>query len=46
VKVSYRIAGKQLIAVIDRPVALPGIFMWRGQSHSLTETHTKFELPL
>ena len=46
VKVSYRIAGKQLIAVIDRPFALPGIFMWRGQSHSLTETHTKFELPL
>jgi alpha-L-rhamnosidase len=46
VKVSYRIAGTQLIAMIDRPAALPGTFTWRGKSHPLTETHTKFELPL
>ena len=46
VKVSYRIAGNQLIAVIDRPASLPGTFIWRGKSHPLTETHTKFELPL
>ena len=40
VKVSYRIAGNQLIAVIDRPAALPGTFTWRGKSHPLTEiTH-------
>ena len=46
VKVSYRIAGNQLIAVVDRPASLPGTFTWRGKSHPLTETHTKFELPL
>ncbi len=46
VKVSYRIAGNQLIAVIDRPAALPGTFVWRGKSHPLKETQTKFELPL
>ena len=46
VKVSYRSANNQLIAVIDRPASLPGTFTWRGKSHPLTETHTKFELPL
>ena len=45
VKVSYRIAGGKLTAVIDRPAALPGTFMWRGKSHPLTNTHTKLELP-
>lgn len=45
VRVSYRIAGGKLIAVIDRPAALPGTFMWRGKSHPLTETHTRLELP-
>jgi alpha-L-rhamnosidase len=45
VKVSYRIAGGKLTAVIDRPAALPGTFMWCGKSHPLTETHTKLELP-
>jgi len=46
VTVSYRIAGNKLTAVIDRPAALPGTFTWRGKSHPLTETHTKFELTL
>jgi alpha-L-rhamnosidase len=45
VKVSYRITGDQLIAVIDRPASLPGDLVWRGKSFPLTKTHTKVELP-
>jgi hypothetical protein len=44
VKVSYRIAGGKLIAVIDRPAALPGSFVWRGKERPLKEMHTRFEL--
>jgi hypothetical protein len=44
VKVSYRVAGDQLIAVIDRPALLPGVFVWRGKSYPLTKPHTKLEL--
>ncbi|HEU4781058.1 MAG TPA: family 78 glycoside hydrolase catalytic domain [Steroidobacteraceae bacterium] len=46
VKVSYRIAGNELSAVIDRPATLPGTFVWRGKSHPLTRTRTQLELPL
>ena len=45
VKVSYRIAGNQLIASIERPASLPGIFVWHDKSFPLTKTHTKLELP-
>ena len=45
VRVSYRVAGGKLTAVIDRPAALPGTFTWRGKSHPLTKTHTTLELP-
>jgi len=44
VKVSYRVAGGKLLAVIDRPAALPGSFIWRGKEHPLTKTHTRLEL--
>ena len=44
VKVSYRVEGNKLTAVIDRPAALPGTFVWRGKSHPLTKTHTRLEL--
>ena len=46
VKVSYRIAGGKLIAVIDRPVALPGDFVWRGKAYPLTKVQTRLSLPL
>jgi hypothetical protein len=45
VKVSYRIAGDRLIAVIDRPGELPGEFIWQGKAYPLTELHTRLELP-
>lgn len=45
VRVSYRIAGDRLVATIERPAALPGEFLWRGQSYPLTRNRTKFELP-
>jgi hypothetical protein len=44
VKVSYRIKGDKLTAVIDRPAALPGAFIWRGESHPLPKTRTRLEL--
>ncbi len=46
VKVSYRIASGKLIAVIERPAALPGDFVWRGKSYPLDKNLTKLELPL
>jgi hypothetical protein len=46
VKVSYRIAGNKLSAVIDRPAALPGTFTWLGKSYPLTRAHNRLELPL
>jgi alpha-L-rhamnosidase len=45
VKVSYRIAGGRLIAIIDRPAALGGNFVWRGEVHPLTGIHTQLDLP-
>jgi alpha-L-rhamnosidase len=46
VKVSYRVTGGKLTAVIDRPGALPGSFFWRGREYPLTEVHTRLDLPL
>jgi hypothetical protein len=44
VKVSYHIAGVKLVAVIDRPAALPGTFVWHGKEYELTKMHTRLEL--
>ena len=46
VKVSYRIAGGKLIAIIDRPAALAGTFVWHGKEHPLNGVHTRLELAL
>jgi len=45
-KVSYLISGDKLIAVIDRPAALPGTFVWRGKAYALKGVHTRLELAL
>ncbi|MBW8708167.1 MAG: hypothetical protein JF627_02700 [Alphaproteobacteria bacterium] len=45
VSVHYTIKGESLTAEIDRPPALPGEFVWKGQSHLLTSTHIRFVLP-
>lgn len=44
VKVSYRVAGGKLVAVIERPADLPGEFVWRGQTHPLTLQRTRLSL--
>jgi alpha-L-rhamnosidase len=44
VKVSYRIAGGKLTAVIERPADLPGEFVWRGKSYALERTRTRLVL--
>ena len=44
VKVSYRVTRGKLTALIDRPAALPGEFVWRGQSYPLEKTRTRLEL--
>ena len=46
VKVSYRVEGDQLHAVIDRPADLPGTFVWRGKSYPLPKARTTLQLPL
>jgi len=46
VKVSYRVVGGQLTAVIHRPVALPGSFVWRGKEYPLKQVRTRLDLPL
>ena len=46
VKVSYRVSGGKLTAVIDRPAELPGAFVWRGKEFPLTRVHTRLDLPL
>ncbi len=46
VTVSYRVKGDRVTAVIDRPAALPGEFIWRGVSHPLDKKRTRLELPL
>jgi len=46
VKVSYRVSGARLTAVIDRPAALPGSFFWRGKEFPLTDVHTRLDLSL
>jgi alpha-L-rhamnosidase len=45
VSVRYTIKGESLTAEIDRPPALPGEFVWKGESHLLTSTHSRFVLP-
>lgn len=44
VKVSYRITGGKLNAVIERPANLPGEFVWRGKTYPLERTRTKLAL--
>jgi hypothetical protein len=44
--VSYRVKGDNLVAVVDRPDALPGEFVWRGASHALTKKRTRLVLPI
>ncbi|HET9865229.1 MAG TPA: alpha-L-rhamnosidase C-terminal domain-containing protein [Steroidobacteraceae bacterium] len=45
VSVRYRVAGGVLTAEIERPASLPGDFIWQGESHPLTRTHTTLKLP-
>lgn len=45
VSVRYAIKGDNLTALIDRPAALPGAFVWKGKSYPLTGTHSRFVLP-
>jgi hypothetical protein len=44
VKVSYRVAGGKLTAVIDRPASLPGEFVWGGKSYPLDKPRTRLVL--
>jgi hypothetical protein len=44
VKVSYRVAGGKLVAVIERPAELPGEFVWRGKTYPLTLQRTRLSL--
>jgi alpha-L-rhamnosidase len=44
VTVRYRVADGVLTADIDRPVDLPGEFLWRGKQHPLTTAHTRLVL--
>jgi hypothetical protein len=46
VSVRYTVRDGMLEAVVDRPAALPGDFIWKGKRYPLTETHSRFELPL
>jgi len=44
VKVSYRVAGGKLGALIERPAGLPGEFVWRGRSYPLDRERTELVL--
>jgi alpha-L-rhamnosidase len=44
VKVSYRVAGGKLVAVIERPADLPGEFVWRGKIFPLALQRTRLSL--
>jgi len=44
VSVKYKVEGGKLSAVIDRPAALPGEFVWKGQTYPLTNVHTALSL--
>jgi len=46
VRVSYRVAAGRLIAEIERPASLPGVFVWAGRTYSLTSTRTRLVLPV
>ena len=45
VSVRYRFSPDRLIVEIDRPRALPGVFVWHGAAYPLIETHARFSLP-
>jgi hypothetical protein len=44
VSVRYKVEGNRLTAEIDRPAALPGVFVWKGKPHPLINPHTRLEL--
>jgi hypothetical protein len=44
VKVSYRVTGGKLLAVIERPADLPGEFVWRGKIYPLALPRTRLSL--
>jgi hypothetical protein len=45
VKVSYRVAGDKLTAVIECPAGLRGDFVWQGNTYPLESETTRFNLP-
>jgi hypothetical protein len=44
VKVSYRVSGGKLTALIERPEELPGEFLWLGKSYPLEQARTRLTL--
>ena len=44
VSVNYKVEGNKLTAIIDRPAALPGDFVWKGKSYPLTAARSRFVL--
>ncbi|MCU6501326.1 hypothetical protein LPN04_26320 [Rugamonas sp. A1-17] len=44
VSVSYRLTGGKLLATIDKPASLPGVFSWRGRDYPLKQTRTRLNL--
>jgi len=46
VEVKYQRKGQRLVAEIRKPARLPGVFIWRGQSHVLSGARTRLDLPL
>ena len=45
VTVHYAVLAGQLTAEIDRPVNLPGDFIWKGRHYPLAAAHSRFVLP-
>ncbi len=43
VSVKYKVEAGKLSAIIDRPAALPGEFVWKGRSYPLTNPRTSLE---
>ena len=44
VSVKYKAEGGKLTAEIDRPAALPGVFVWKARAYPLTNLHTRLVL--
>jgi len=42
--VRYKVEGNRLTAEVDRPAALPGVFVWKGKPHPLINPRTRLEL--